>query len=79
MKKTEEYFLINKTRNRVKRLRKFEDINYEQNDFIEIVYGCVYDSSGIPVYKVSKIELIEDTRKEGKLLEERLKKANILR
>ena len=42
MKKTEEYFLINKQRNRVKRFRKFENINNQENDFKEIEYGCVY-------------------------------------
>ena len=45
MKKTEEYFLINKQRNRVKRFRKFENINNQENDFIEIEYCCVYKSS----------------------------------
>ena len=44
MKKTEEYFLINKQRNRIKRFRKFEDINNKKNDFIEITYGYVYKS-----------------------------------
>ena len=41
MKKTEEIFLINKERNRVKRFRKFENISNIENDFIEIEYGCV--------------------------------------
>ena len=78
MKKTEEYFLINKQRTRVKRFRKFEDINNKQNDFIEIEYGCVYKSSSKPVYKGSRIETLEDARKEYKeLLEEGWKKTNI--
>ena len=80
MKKTEEYFLINKQRTRVKRFRKFEDINNKQNDFIEIEYGCVYKSSSKPVYKGSRIETLEDARKEYKKhLEECLKKTNIFK
>ena len=80
MKKTEEYFLINKQRNRVKRFRKFEDINNKQNDFIEIEYGCVYKSSSKPVYKGSRIESIENARKEyEELLKEGWKKTNIFK
>ena len=68
MKKTEEIFLINKERNRVKRFRKFENISNIENDFIEIEYGCVYKNSSKPVYKGSRIESIEDARKEYKKL-----------
>ena len=78
MKKTEEYFLINKQRNRVKRFRKFEDINNKQNDFIEIEYGCVYKRSSKPVMKGSRVETIEQARKEYKeLLEEGWRKTSI--
>ena len=49
MKKTEEFFLINKQRNRIKRFRKFENISDKENNFIEIEYGCVYKSSCKPV------------------------------
>tara|TARA_B100001287_G_scaffold228297_1_gene198421 strand:- start:246 stop:497 length:252 start_codon:yes stop_codon:yes gene_type:complete len=80
MKKTEEYFLINKQRNRVKRFRKFENINNQENDFIEIEYGCVYKSSSKPVYKGSRIESIENARKEyEELLKEGWKKTNIFK
>ena len=80
MKKTEEYFLINKKRNRVKRFRKFENISHKENDFIEIEYGCVYKSSNKPVYKGSRIESLEDARKEyEKLLQEGWKKTNIFK
>ena len=80
MKKTEEYFLINKQRNRVKRFRKFENISQKENDFIEIEYGCVYKSSSKPVYNGSRIESLEDARKEyQKLLEEGWIKTNIFK
>ncbi len=80
MKKTEEYFLINKQRTRVKRFRKFENISNQENDFIEIEYGCVYKSSSKPVYKGSRIESIENARKEyEELLKEGWKKTNIFK
>ena len=78
MKKTKEFFLINKQRNRIKRFRRFENISEKENNFIEIEYGCVYKSSSKPVYKGSRIESIEDARKEYKqLLKEGWKKTNI--
>ena len=80
MKKTEEYFLINKQRTRVKRFRKFENISNQENDFIEIEYGCVYKRSSKPVYKGSRIESIENARKEyEELLKEGWKKTNIFK
>ena len=80
MKKTEEYFLINKQRTRVKRFKKFENISNQENDFIEIEYGCVYKSSSKPVYKGSRIESIENARKEyEELLKEGWKKTNIFK
>ena len=80
MKKTEEYFLINKQRTRVKRFRKFENISNQENDFIEIEYGCVYKSSSKPVYKGSRIESIENARKDyEELLKEGWKKTNIFK
>lgn len=78
MKRTEEFILINKQSNRVKRFKKFENINHKENDFIEITYGCVYKSSSKPFYKGSRIESVEDARKEyEKLLKEGWKKTNI--
>ena len=80
MKKTEEFFLINKKRDRVKRFRKFKNISQKENDFIEIEYGCVYKSTSKPIYKGSRIESIVDARKEYKrLLEEGWKKTNIFK
>ena len=55
MKRTEEFFLINKQRTRVKRFKKFENFSYKENDFIEIEYGCVYKSTTIPIYKGGRI------------------------
>ena len=66
MKKPDEYFLINKQRNRVKRFRKFQNISNKENEFIEIEYGFFYKSSSKPVYKGSRIESLDDARKEYK-------------
>ena len=60
MEQTEEFYLINKYRNRVKRFRKFEKILHKENDFIEIEYGCTYKSSSKTVYKWSIIESVQD-------------------
>ena len=80
MNKTEEFFLINKQRTRLKRFRKFENISNIENDFIEIEYGCVYKNSSKPVYKGSRIETVGDVRKEyKKLLVEGWKKTNIFK
>jgi len=80
MKKKEEFFLINRERNRVKRFRKFENISNIENDFIEIEYGCIYKHSSKPIYKGSRIESVEDARKEyKKLLVEGWKKTNIFK
>ena len=58
----------------------FENISYKENDFIEIEYGCIYKSSSNPIYKGSRIESIEDARKEyKKLLGEGWKKTNIFK
>ena len=35
MKLTEELFLINKNRNRLKRFRKYENISHIKNEYIE--------------------------------------------
>ena len=39
MKLTEELFLINKQKNRLKRFRKYENIAYKVNDYLEINFG----------------------------------------
>ena len=41
MIKTEEFFLINKQRTRVKRFKNPENISHKANDFIQIEYSYV--------------------------------------
>ena len=75
----EEFTLINKQRNRIKVFKPFEDIS-KPSPFIDammVSYGCVYKSSK-PVMKGSRVETIEDAKKEYKqLLEEGWKKTSI--
>ena len=76
----EEFTLINKQRNRIKVFKPFEDISKPSPSFnaMEISYGCVYKRSSKPVMKGSRVETIEDARKEYKqLLEEGWKKTSI--
>ena len=60
MKLTEELFLINKKRNRLKRIRKYENISYKKNDNMEIEFGYIFRTSTKPAWKGSKIETIEN-------------------
>ena len=76
----EEFTLINKQRNRIKVFKPFEDISKPSPSInaMEISYGCVYKRSRKPVMKGSRVETIEDARKEYKqLLEEGWKKTSI--
>ena len=76
----EEFTLINKQRNRIKVFKPFEDISKPSPSInaMEISYGCVYKRSSKPVIKGSRVETIEDARKEYKqLLEEGWKKTSI--
>jgi|TARA_B100001939_G_scaffold251203_1_gene218163 hypothetical protein len=76
----EEFTLINKQRNRIKVFKPFEDISKPSPSInaMEIRYGCVYKRSSKPVMKGSRVETIEDARKEYKqLLEEGWKKTSI--
>ena len=76
----EEFTLINKQRNRIKIFKPFEDISKPSPSInaMEISYGCVYKRSSKPVMKGSRVETIEDARKEYKqLLEEGWKKTSI--
>ena len=78
----EEFTLINKQRNRIKVFKPFEDISKPSPSVnaIEISYGCVYKRSSKPVMKGSRIETIEDARKEYKqLLEEGWRKTSIFK
>ena len=78
----EKFILINQDRSRIKVFEPFEDITKPSPsiDAIMISYGCVYKRSSKPVMKGSRVESIEDARKEYKeLLEEGWKKTNIFK
>ena len=76
----EEFTLINKDRSRIKVFKPFADVSKPSLSFdaMEISYGCVYKRATKPVMKGSRVESIEDARKEyKKLLEEGWKKTYI--
>ena len=78
----EEFTLINNERSRIKVFKPFEDISNPSSSInaMEISYGCVYKRSSKPVMKGSRVESIEDARKEyKKLLEEGWKKTFIFK
>ena len=78
----EEFTLINKDRSRIKVFKPFEDVSKSSPsiDAMEITYGCVYKRSSKPVMKGSRVESIEDARKEyKKLLEEGWQKTSIFK
>ena len=68
MKLTEELFLINKQRNRLKRIRKYENIVYKENDYMEIDFGYIFRTLTQPAWKGTRIETIEEGLKEYKKL-----------
>ena len=77
-----KFTLINKDRSRIKVFEPFEDITKPSPslDAMMISYGCVYKRSSKPVMKGSRVESIEDARKEyKKLLEEGWEKTNIFK
>ena len=78
----DKFTLINKDRSRIKVFEPFEDITKPSPslDAMMISYGCVYKRSSKPVMKGSRVESIEDARKEYKeLLEEGWKKQIFLK
>ena len=78
----EEFTLINKDRSRIKVFKPFADLIKPSLsiDAMEISYGCVYKRATKPVMKGSRVESIEDARKEyKKLLEEGWKKTYIFK
>ena len=78
----EKFILINKYRSRIKVFEPFEDVSKPSPsiDAIMISYGCIYKRSSKPVMKGSRVETIEQARKEyKKLLEEGWKKTSIFR
>ena len=73
----EKFTLINKARSRIKVFETFDDSSKNPSiiNAILISYGCVLKRSSKPVMKGSKVESIEEARKEyKKLLEEGWKK-----
>ena len=78
----EKFILINKDRSRIKVFEPFEDVSkpFPGIDAMMISYGCVYKRSSKPVMKGSRVETIENARKEYKeLLEQGWKKTSIFR
>ena len=78
----EKFILINKNRTRIKVFQSFENLSQPSSniDAMMISYGCLYKKSSKPVMKGSRVETIEQARKEYKqLLEEGWKKTSIFR
>ena len=63
-----KFTLINKARSRIKVFEPFEDSSKTPStiDAISISYGCVLKRSSKPVMKGSRVESIEEARKEYK-------------
>ena len=77
-----KFTLINKERSRIKVFEPFEDVSKlsPSIDAMMISYGCVYKRSSKPVMKGSRVETIENARKEYKeLLVQGWKKTSILK
>jgi len=73
----EKFTLINKARSRIKVFEPFDDISENPSIIYAILisYGCVLKRSSKPFMKGSRVESIEEARKEyKKLLEEGWKK-----
>ena len=77
-----KFTLINKERSRIKVFEPFEDVSKPclSINAMMISYGCIYKRSSKPVMKGSRVETIENARKEyKKLLEQGWKKTSIFR
>ena len=80
MGKLEKFTLINKDRSRIKVFEPFEDVSKPSPsiDAMMISYGCVYKKGSKPIIKGSRVETIENARKEYKeLLKQVWKKTSI--
>ena len=76
----EKFTLVNRDRSRIKVFESFEDVSKPSPsiDAMMISYGCIYKRSSRPVMKGSRVETIEEARKEyKKLLEEGWRKTKI--
>ena len=77
-----KFTLINNERSRIKVFEPFEDLSKPSPSInaMMISYGCVYKRSRKPVMKGSRVETIENARKEYReLLEQGWKKTSIFR
>ena len=75
-----KFTLINKVRSRIKLFETFDDVSKPSTtiDAMMISYGCVYKKGSKPVIKGSRVETIENARKEYKeLLKQVWKKTSI--
>ena len=82
MGKIEKFTLISKDRSRIKVFEPFEEISKTSLsiDAMMISYGCLYKRSSKPVMKGSRVETIENARKEYvQLIEKGWKKTSIFR
>ena len=70
MDKIEKFTLISKDRSRIKVFEPFEEISKTSPsiDAMMISYGCVYKRSSKPVMKGSRVETIENARKENRII-----------
>jgi len=74
----DEFCLINKHKNRLKRFKTFGSIFHQTRGFMEIEYACLYQKSNMPVVVGSRIETIDAAREEyKKLISEGWRKTNI--
>ena len=77
MKLTKELFLMNKQRSRLKRFRKYQNIAFKENYYMEIDFAYIFRTSTNPTRKGSKMETVEDGNKEyEEILKEGRKKTN---
>ena len=82
MEEIKKFTLINKDRSRMKVFEPFEDISKPSKsiDAIMISYGCVYKRLSKPVMKGSRVETLENARKEYKqLLDKGWKRTSIFK
>ena len=76
MKLTEELFLTNKQRNRLKRFRKYENIAYKENDYMEIDFDYILKiqqsrfgkEAKLKPFKMAIKDMKRCQRKDGKKL-----------
>ena len=76
----QKFTLINDKMNRIKVFEPFEDVSkpFSSINAMMVSYGCVYKSYSKPVMKGSRVETLEEARKEyKKLLAEGWKETSI--